>query len=124
MASYGRPFEIGLSGAIGEVQAVAASLIGGPGVIFPAIDEVEQTRAVALDFQLKCERMGFRAEAFWGRAAGTYFVGVLQTLNPETAPSGGVHGRMGRDLLSMQSLRHHARGLRRRRSKERRSRLH
>ena len=86
MRSYGRPLEIGLSGVVGEVQAVApSSLAVGGGIVTPAIDEIAQTRGVALDLQLKGERVGFRGEAFWARAAGTYFAGVLQSLNPETA---------------------------------------
>ena len=85
MMDFGRPLDIGVSGVVGEIQAVAPTTIGPNGSILRALDEIEQTRAVALDVQLHGERMGVRAEAFWSRAAGTYFAGVLQSLNPETA---------------------------------------
>ena len=80
--AHGRPVEIGVSGVIGEIQAVLPAFPGG--LIFPGADEVEQTRGVCLDLQLRGERFGIRGEAWWGQAAGTYFVATLQTINPET----------------------------------------
>ena len=80
---YGRPMEIGLSGFIGETQAVADPLFD-QGIILPALDEVEQAGGACVDLQLNGRKFGFRGEAWWGQAAGTYFVAVLQTLNPQT----------------------------------------
>ena len=82
---YGRVFEIGLSGVLGETQAVADQAIDNIGNFFPAIDDVAQTRGAALDFQLRGPMIGLRGEVWWGQAAGTYFVATLQSLNPETA---------------------------------------
>lgn len=84
---YGRPFEIGISGVIGEVQAVADPLIElDPDLIYyPGTDEIEQTRGVCLDLQLRGPKFGTRGEVWWGKAAGTYFVATLQSLNPENA---------------------------------------
>lgn len=82
--NYGRPFEVGVSAVFGEVQAVADQLIY-EGIVFPAEDETAQTRGIALDLQLKGETFGIRGEAWWGQAAGTYFVATLQSLNPNTA---------------------------------------
>jgi len=80
--AWGRPLEIGVSGVIGETQAVLPAI--GGGLILPAADEVSQTRGICLDTQIKSERCGFRSEVWWGRGAGTYFVASLQTINPET----------------------------------------
>ena len=49
MTDYGRPFEIGDSGVVGEVQTVAPTIIGPNGSILRALDEIEQTRGAALD---------------------------------------------------------------------------
>jgi len=80
---YGRPVVIGVSTLWGETQAVDDQIILD-GLILPGVDEVAQTRGVALDWQLQGELIGVRGEAWWGRAAGSYFVAVLQSLNPET----------------------------------------
>ena len=79
---FGRPIEIGISGVVGEIQAVLPALAGG--LIRPAADDVAQTRGVCVDAQFRGERFGFRGEGWWGEAAGTYFVASLQTVNPET----------------------------------------
>ena len=78
----GCPVEIGVSGVVGELQAVLAAIAGG--LFNPPADEIEQTRGVCLDAQLRGRKLGFRGEAWWGKAAGTYFVAVLQSINPET----------------------------------------
>ncbi len=85
MCDYGRPLEVGLSGVVGEIQAIEDPFIDfDPDIIiFPGSDEIEQTRGVCLDFQLKGPKLGLRGELWWGQAAGTYFVGTLQSLNPE-----------------------------------------
>lgn len=85
LCDYGHPLEVGLSGVLGETQAVADQAIDNGGIFYPAIDDVAQTRGAALDFQLKGPILGFRTEVWWGQAAGTYFVATLQSLNPETA---------------------------------------
>ena len=45
---------------------------------------MEPTQGLAIDFQLKGERLAFLSEAWFGKGAGTYFVAALQTLNRET----------------------------------------
>ena len=82
VCEYGRPIELGVSGVVGELQAVLAPIAGG--LILPPADEVEQTRGFCVDAQLRGERLGFRGEAWWGQAAGSYFVASLQSINPET----------------------------------------
>lgn len=87
MCSFGRPFEIGISGVMGEIQAVQDPFIEfNPDLIYyPGADEIEQTRGICLDLQWKRPKFGARGEVWWGKAAGTYFVATLQSLNPETA---------------------------------------
>lgn len=82
--SFGRPIELGVSSVFGETQSIADPALLDD-IILPAVDAVAQTRGVALDCQFKGERFGFRGEAWWGQAAGTYFVATLQSLNPETS---------------------------------------
>ncbi len=65
----------------------AARFVFDPGnepVILPAVSNVSTTAGGSLDFQLHGERMGVRGECWVAQAAGTYFVAVLQTLNPAT----------------------------------------
>lgn len=80
---YGRPFEIGCSGFVGETQAVADSLLT-QGAILLAEDDVSQSSGFAIDLQLKGPRFGVRGEGWWGKGAGTYFVATLQNANPQT----------------------------------------
>ena len=79
---FGRPFEIGLSGFVGETQAIRDALLDLDFIQLGA-DSVNQSRGAAIDLQLKGARFGFRGEGWWGKAAGTYFVATLQTANPE-----------------------------------------
>jgi hypothetical protein len=86
MADFGRPIEVGISGVVGEIQAVAGTTLSN-GTVLTALDKVEPTRGVAVDLQLQGERLGFHSEVWYGRGAGTYFVAALQSLNPETSQS-------------------------------------
>jgi hypothetical protein len=83
-----RTMEIGISGLWGETQAFdAARFVFGPGdetVLLPAVSNVSTTAGGSIDFQLHGERAGFSGEFWAAQAAGTYFVAVLQTLNPAT----------------------------------------
>jgi hypothetical protein len=76
-----RPFDVGVSGLIGETQTVEDEALVG-GIIFPAIDDVSLTWGVCLDAQLQGEVFGARGEVWTGQAAGTYFMAALQSLNP------------------------------------------
>jgi hypothetical protein len=77
-----RPLEFGVSGLIGETQALAdEALIEG--IIVPAIDDVSLTWGVCLDAQLQGDVFGARGEVWTGQAAGTYFMATLQSLNPD-----------------------------------------
>lgn len=89
---FGRPFELGLSGFVGETQAVADTLLGPNGILVAA-DDSNSSGGVAVDLQLKGSKFGFRGEGWWGKAAGTYFVATLQSANPTTnAPIESVGG--------------------------------
>lgn len=83
MQDFGRPFELGVSGVFGEVQAVADSIISNGNIVL-ARQEVEPTRGVAIDLQLDGSRFGFHSEVWYARGAGTYFAATLQSLNPDT----------------------------------------
>jgi hypothetical protein len=77
-----RPFEFGVSGLIGETQAVQDEALAG-GIIQPALDDVSTTWGVCLDAQLQGKIFGARGEVWMGQAAGTYFMAALQSLNPD-----------------------------------------
>ena len=82
-----RPVEIGVSGLWGETRAFdpAQILVDENEFVFlGALQEVSTTAGLNLDLQIRGPRMGFRGEAWKAQAAGTYFVGILQTLNTET----------------------------------------
>ena len=64
-----RPFEVGLSGVIGETRAFGPL---GTGVF--------TTWGVSPDFQFSGENFGFRGEVFAGQALGTYNMGIGQSL--------------------------------------------
>ncbi len=77
-----RPLEIGISGLIGETQAVPDEALIED-IIFPAIDDVSLTWGVCLGAQLQGPVFGARGEVWTGQAAGTYFMAALQSLNPD-----------------------------------------
>lgn len=65
-----RPFEVGVSGLIGETRATAA--LG---------ERVSTTWAVGADGRFKLtERLGVQGELFYGQAIGTYNGGIFQSL--------------------------------------------
>ena len=79
--------EIGVSGLWGETQAFDPAFLfdaGGETVFVPAAENVSTTAGGCIDFQLHGQRAGLRSEFLIAQAAGTYFVVVLQSLNPET----------------------------------------
>ncbi len=75
-------FEVGLSGLYGRTRAVdpIGALIQG--IFLPPGQAVSDTWGANVDLQVQLERIGFRGELWTGEAAGTYFVGALQSLNP------------------------------------------
>lgn len=77
------PFEIGFSALWGETRAFDPGFIEGD-ILRAAATEVSTTAGGCIDLQLQSERMGLRGEFWMAQAAGTYFVGILQTLNPST----------------------------------------
>ena len=85
-----RPLQIGVSGVWGEVQTFDPAQFleddeGNLGpIILPPINIVSTTAGGCIDFQLNGPRAGIRGEVWVGQAAGTYFVAILQTLNPVT----------------------------------------
>jgi hypothetical protein len=83
-----RALEIGISGLWGEAQAFDAARfvvdLNNQLVFLPAIANVSTTAGGCLDFQLHGERFGINGEFWAAQTAGTYFVAVLQTLNPAT----------------------------------------
>ncbi|MEM8667098.1 MAG: hypothetical protein AAGG48_06255 [Planctomycetota bacterium] len=79
---FGRPIEVGISGVVGELQAVLPAIAGG--LILPGADETIQVGGACIDAQIRGEIFGFRGEVWWGKSAGTYFVASLQSINPET----------------------------------------
>ena len=83
-----RPVEIGVSGLIGETQAVADEALDPQGIFLPALDDVSLTWGVCLDFQLQGDVFGAIGEVWTGQAAGTYFMASLQSLNPNAQGSG------------------------------------
>lgn len=82
------PLELGVSGVFGQLRAVDPGGVTngatGPITIRPAA-EVSEIWGVNLDAQVHGHRFGARGELFVGQGGGTYFMGVLQSLNPETA---------------------------------------
>ena len=85
-----RPIEIGVSGVWGEVLTFDPAFFleddesGDPLFFVPADTNVSTTAGGCVDFQFRGRKVGLRGECWVGQAAGTYFVGVLQTLRPET----------------------------------------
>ena len=83
-----RPIEIGISGLWGETRSFDPARIDDstPGfpIILPPVNVVSTTAGGNIDFQFRGERFGLRGELWKGQAAGTYFVAVLQSLNPVT----------------------------------------
>jgi hypothetical protein len=85
-----RAFEFGLSGLWGETRAFDPARFleddesGDPTLLLPPVQTVSKSAGGCLDFQLYGERLGFKGEFWIAQTAGTYFVGVLQTLNPVT----------------------------------------
>ena len=51
---------------------------------FPAWMRSFRPEDSCIDAQMRGESIGFRGEAWWGQAAGTYFVAILQSINPQT----------------------------------------
>ena len=69
-----RPFEIGLSGVVGQVRRTQL-----------ANRVVSDVWGVALDYRWKLtDRFGIQGELVHGRGLGTYNAGILQTINAET----------------------------------------
>lgn len=82
-----RPIEIGVSGLWGETRAFDPARIDvdeNEIIFLGALQEVSTTAGMNIDIQLRGRKFGFRGEAWKAQAAGTYFVGILQTLNAET----------------------------------------
>ncbi len=79
---FGRPVEIGLSGFIGETQAIQDAILDSDFILLGA-DDINQSRGAAIDFKFQGPKVGVRGEGWWGKAAGTYFVATLQTANPQ-----------------------------------------
>jgi len=93
-----RPFEIGVSGLIGETQGVADEALDPGGLILPALDDFMTSWGVCLDVQLKGRVFGARGEVWMGQAAGTYFMAALQSLNPNIQPDGNLFPRPIRSI--------------------------
>ncbi len=84
-----RPLELGISGLWGETRAfdpgqIASDPITMDPIFLPAVNNVSTTAGGNIDFQLRGARAGVRGEFWIAQTAGTYFVAVLQSLNPAT----------------------------------------
>ncbi|MCP4081437.1 MAG: hypothetical protein P8J91_05645 [Pirellulaceae bacterium] len=82
-----RPLEIGVSGLWGETRAFDPARIDldqNEIIFLGALQEVSTTAGMNIDLQLRGPRVGMRGEFWMAQAAGTYFAGILQTLNSET----------------------------------------
>jgi hypothetical protein len=70
-----RPFEVGVSGVIGEVRSTQIAVV-------QVIDDVW---GLAFDYRWRInQKWGFQGEFFTGKGLGTYGGGVLQTVNTVT----------------------------------------
>lgn len=79
-----RPFEIGLSGVVGEIRSTP---LAGTRV-------VTDVWGVAVDYRWQMtERFGVAGEAYTGKTLGTYNVAILQTINVDTLD--GIHSSGG-----------------------------
>ena len=82
-----RPVEIGVSGLWGETRAfdpAQIDLAQNEFIFLGALQETSTTAGMNIDMQFLGPRFGFKGEAWKAQAAGTYFAGILQTLNSET----------------------------------------
>ncbi len=73
----GRPFEVGVSGVIGETSTfgIGDVLLGTQGAVYT-------TWGVSADLQFRTERWGINGELAAGQALGTYNLAIGQSLDP------------------------------------------
>lgn len=79
-----RPVSIGLSALWGETRAFDPAFFNfqsGELTLIGALQNVSTTTGFNIDFQFRGENFGVNGEFWMAQAAGTYFVGALQTLN-------------------------------------------
>jgi hypothetical protein len=80
-----RPFEVSISGVVGQIRTTAAS---------EGNQVVTDMWGLGSDFQWSATpRLGFLGEAFVGRTLGIWTGGILQTKNPTTFE--GIHASGG-----------------------------
>ena len=91
------PFEMGLSGLVGETRAIAPANTFND-VFFPATATVSDSWAVNLDAQLNGKMMGVRGEIWTGQSAGTYFVAIFAERESADRRADSFLGRLGRSF--------------------------
>ncbi len=85
-----RPFELGVSGFIGEIRTNVPALVAspvppGPPVVPSITNIVDETWYIGMDVRVAfTHRFGFQAELFRGKGLGTYGGGIMQTINTVT----------------------------------------
>ena len=93
-----RPFELGVSGFVGEIRTNFPTLVPGVGrPVEPSINSVvDNTWYVGLDFRAAItNRFGLQGELFRGKGMGTYAGGILQTINAGDFQTIGSEGGWG-----------------------------